>query len=58
MIINRQCTLLSDSLAKAIERVCKQKDKTSMVKHVRVEGMTLNIRLPINSPVTCIAESA
>ena len=25
-MINRQCTLLSDSLAKAIERVCKQKD--------------------------------
>ena len=27
MISNRQCTLLSDSLRKAIERVCKQKEK-------------------------------
>ena len=27
MIRNRQCTLLSDSLRKAIERVCKQKEK-------------------------------
>ena len=27
MIRNRQCTLLSYSLRKAIERVCKQKEK-------------------------------
>ena len=27
----RQCTLLSDSLAKAIERVCKQKDEKTVV---------------------------
>jgi len=26
-MINRKCTNLNDSLAKAIERVCKQKDK-------------------------------
>ena len=27
----KQCTLLSDSLAKAIERVCKQKDEKTVV---------------------------
>ena len=31
-MINRQCTLLSDSLAKAIERVCKQKDYENIKK--------------------------
>ena len=28
---NRQCTHLSDSLAKAIKRVCKQKDRKTVV---------------------------
>ena len=30
-MINRQCTHLSDSLAKAIKRVCKQKDRKTVV---------------------------
>ena len=30
-MIHKQCTLLSDSLAKAIERVCKQKDEKTVV---------------------------
>ena len=45
-------TLLLATLA------CKQTDKTSKVEHVGIEGMTLNVRLPINTPATCIAESA
>ena len=30
-MIQRQCTYLSDSLAKAIKRVCKQKDRKTVV---------------------------
>ena len=30
-MIHKQCTLLSDSLAKAIKRVCKQKDEKTVV---------------------------
>ena len=30
-MIHKQCTLLSDSLAKAIERVCRQKDNKAVV---------------------------
>jgi len=37
----RQCTLLSDSLAKAIERVCKQKDE----KRGRSNENTSSIKL-------------
>ena len=31
-MINRKCTNLNDSLAKAIERVCKEKDKENKDK--------------------------
>ena len=36
-MINRQCTLLSDSLAKAIERVCKQKDYENRKKREKIK---------------------